>query len=123
MRLAPGMKSQAEARGYIVITFLGDREKSCLVGAISGREKIAAKSAPAMPGEDNPLQILLHIHRQLDHSFQQIIGWDPLEIFKYQFFGKQAGDVANLQGLVSGGKDKVAMAVINYNHVFIFIIA
>jgi hypothetical protein len=66
--------------------------------------------------------MFLYIERQFNHPLQQIIGRDAFEIFEYQFFGKQAGDIANLQSLVSGCKHKIAVTVVDYNHVFLFVI-
>src|SRR5512138_3165646 len=58
-------------------------------------------------------QILFRIKRQLDQPLEQLVRRQPGEIAHDQLLGKQAGNVAELQGLVARGKDEIPMTAVD----------
>lgn len=62
------------------------------------------------------LQILLGVQREFDHSFDELVGRDTGEVADDEFLGEEAAHVAQFADMVAGGKNKVAVSVVDHNH-------
>jgi hypothetical protein len=67
------------------------------------------------------LQVFFCIHRQFNHTFQQVLLFKSGIIVKEQFLTKEAANVTKFADFVLTGINKISVPLVDDNDVFVYI--